>query len=350
MLGNNINIRTDRDANFEGTQIEATDSATLDAGGDINFTAAANTSSYSEDESSVSVSAAGGSSGEFEAEVGVGVASASGESSEAVIGGINAGNLTLRSGGDANFEGTEVNVEDQATLDVGGDLNVTAARNTASDRSDSVEVEVGVEVGDDVSAEVGVAVESERSESSEAIAGAFNVGSLDLTVEGDANLEGTEIAIEEDGTIDIGGDLNFTAARSTESSSSTSVSVDVGIGGGTEDDEDEGSSTSSSSFELGVGVGVAEMDSNQAAAGFLGAGGNLSLTTGGDATFEGTEIEAGDGVEIDAGGDVAFNEALSTYSNTEVNVGIGFGRESETTTEENGDFESEAETSGSLEL
>ena len=59
----------------------------------------------------------------------------------------------------------------------------------------------------------------------------------------------------------------------------------------------------------------------------LGAGGKLNIKTGGDATFEGTDIAGGEGVDLAAGGNVAFNEAVSTSSSLDVGVGVGVGME-----------------------
>ena len=346
----NLNITTTNDANFEGTQVTATESANLDVGGALNVTAAASTTSERSAEQTVSVEVAANSDGEVEAGVDVGVGGASSRSSDATVAAFNVGSLNLTTGEDANFEGTQVNVDGAANLDVGGDLNVTAARNTASSESRQIDVSVDVEVGDGVGVDVGVNVSEESAQSSEALAGAFNVGSLDVTTGGDANFEGTQVTAEGDANLDIGGDLNVTAARSTEQSSSLDVGVEVGFGSTSSSDEDKGETTSGGSGSFGVEVGVAESSSNQAAAGLLGAGGSLNIQTGGDATFEGTDLAGGDGIELVAGGDVAFNEALSTSSNTEVGVGVGFGRESETTTQSNGDSETETTTSGNASL
>ncbi len=315
LSSSNLNVTTTGDANFEGTQVEATDSANLDIGGALNVTAAQSTTRTQADSTSVAVAASGNSDGEVEAEVNVAVAGDSSSSSQATVASFNVGNLNITTGDDANFEGTEVNATGLATLDVGGDLNVTAARNTAQSQSNSVEVDVSVEVGDSFEAGVGVGVSESSEQSSEALAGSFNVGGLDITTGGDANFEGTTIESEGDASLAVGGDLNITAARSTESSRSLDVGVEVGV--------------SDSGGNVGVDVGVGRSDSNQAAAGSLASGGSLSITTGGDATFEGTDIAGDDGVDLIAGGDVAFNEALSTSSSLDVSVGVGVGGSSE---------------------
>ena len=334
--GNNVNLQANNQVNIEGADIEAQNAINVEAS-ELNFRAAANTSETTSSSTSVDVEVVVeatiiGSTG-VEGEVGVDVetANAASRSSEAVTGSLSSSNLNIKTQGNANFEGTQVEATDSANLDIGGNLNVTAAANTASAEEDSTAVSVDVSASSDgeFGLEVGVDVGNAQERSSEAVVSSFNVGNLNVKTGGDANFEGAQIEASGDANLDIGGDLNVTAARNTASSESLDVSVEVGIGA-TDKKEDDGSTESGGSFKLGATVNVAKSDSNEAVTGLLGAGGKLNIKTGGDATFEGTDIAGGEGVDLEAGGNVAFNEAVSTESNLEVGVGVGIGVESST--------------------
>jgi hypothetical protein len=72
--------------------------------------------------------------------------------------------------------------------------------------------------------------------------------------------------------------------------------------------------------------------------GFLGAGGNINITTSGDAKFVGTAFSAEKDINIDSGGDVSFESAkdissytsLSTDTSVSVQVSADFGSVSAT--------------------
>lgn len=144
--GGNLTIRTREDASFEGTQLQAGGGASIDAGGDVNFSAARDTV---ESESigagaglSVGIEKAGG------VEVGVegNFSRETVDSSTARTAGIQAGagGVTIRSGGDANFEGTRIETQGDASIQAEGDVNMRAARDT--ERRTAVGVEASLEV------------------------------------------------------------------------------------------------------------------------------------------------------------------------------------------------------------
>lgn len=334
--GGNVNLKAQDDVNIEGADINAANAINVDAK-ELNFKAAQNTQSSTSSSTSVGVSATveatviGSTGVEGEVEVGVDTSNGSAQSSQAVTGSLSSRNLNIKTQGDANFEGTNVTATDGAKLDVGGNLNVTAAANTSSAQEDSTSVSVEASASSDgeFNASAGVGVSKSQEQSSEAVVAKFNVGNLDLKTGGNANFEGTELQATGDANLDVGGDLNVTAARNTSSSSATNVEVEVGVGL-SDKKEDDGSAEKGAGVEASAAVEIANSKSSEAVTGLLGAGGKLNIKTGGNATFEGTDLGAGQGVAIDAGGSVAFNEAKSTSSSTSVGVGVGVGVESST--------------------
>lgn len=352
----NINLNAGNDVNIEGADLAADDSINVDAR-ELNVTAAENTfeseSSSTEVNVEVMVEATiiGSTGVAGEAEVGVDVESEQASGSEAVVGSLSSSNLNIRTQEDANFEGTQVEATESANLDVGGDLNITAAQTTEQSSANATSVSVAVEgdSGGEFGAEVGVGVSSEEAQSSQATVANFNVGDLSLRSGGDTNIEGANIDATGDADLDIGGDLNVTAARNTASSSSQSVEVEVEVGVAGEDGDD-GSSTSEGEFGVGVNVEVTRANSSEAVTGGIRSGGRLNIETEGDATFEGADLSGEGGVDLVAGGDVAFNEAVSTSDSLEVGVGVGIGMESETETASDGSSESKGKQSLDLEL
>jgi hypothetical protein len=68
---------------------------------------------------------------------------------------------------------------------------------------------------------------------------------------------------------------------------------------------------------------VGKKESSTAVAGAIRSGGNLSLSSGGNTTLEGTQVAAAGKAAINAGGKVEFKAAESTSSNLGVDVGVG---------------------------
>ena len=186
-----------------------------------------------------------------------------------------------------------------------------------------------------VKADVGVGSTSERGVDAEA--GSLGANNLTIVAGDNASFEGTDLAAQNDATIVAGGDVEFSAARSTYESDSLDVSVGIGVG--------------KKSASADVGVGVGEERQNIGDAGSVSGGNNIAIISGGDVAFEGTDLEAGNGVAVAAAGDVTFAAVESTSTSTDVNVGVGFGAASETENdEETGDSTTTDSASGNLEL
>jgi filamentous hemagglutinin family protein len=333
-----------------GTNIDAAGNFTQSAT-TIDSKAAANTSwsnsSSSSDQARLGVyagaeagagaSAGAGTNAGADAGASVGVeasyngsrSSESASSSQAVVSNIRAGGkVSTTSTGTTTMEGT--NISGGTGVEIGAkDLNYTAARNletsSSSETNINASANIGVGVGTDT-VEGGVSGGFDKSNSSAssstAVTGSIQSGGgLTIKTGGDARFEGTNIDAAGDATVSAGGKLTMDAARDTSSETSSSSSFQAGVsvsgspgkksaGGGSEGGE------SSIGVELEGGYETSTSTSNQAVTGSVKSGGNLTLSSGSKASFEGTQIQA-DGATTVAAGSVEFKDAKSTSSSTE---------------------------------
>ena len=332
-IGGNLSLKSGSDIVMEGTDVAIGGDASLAAANDVVMVAARSTSSSSSNSVEVGV---GVSAKKQTANANVGVSSQSANANEADAGSFTANNLTITAGNNATFEGTQMTAEGDAVLAAGGSVAFTAAKSTFESSSNSVEVGVGVNAKKgSAKADVGVGSTSERGVDAEA--GSLGANNLTIVAGDNASFEGTDLAAQNDATIVAGGDVEFSAARSTYESDSLDVSVGVGVG--------------KKSASADVGVGVGEERQNIGDAGSVNGGNNIAIISGGDVAFEGTDLEAGNGVAVAAAGDVTFAAVESTSTSTDVNVGVGFSAASETENdEETGDSKTTDSASGNLEL
>ncbi len=324
----NLNIKTKGNTRLEGTSIDVSDSATIDAGGDIEIAAARNTYEASANSTEVGASVEANSDAEFAVSADVGVSSSAEKSSDAVAGSIKAGgNLNLKSGNDINLEGTNIESGGDATVVAANNVNFTAAKSTYESSSTEVNVSAGVANQDDgISANVGVGVSIESEKGTNAQAGSLSAKNLTVVAGNNAKFEGTALSAEENAAIAAGGSVDFTAARSTREASS--LGVEVGVQFGKEEENDK------KSMGLEVGVAVGNENENIAQAGSLSAGKGIAISSGKNMSFEGTDLQADDSVAVSAGGNVEFKAAESTSNSTSVGVGVGVGTENETESED----------------
>lgn len=252
-------------------------------------------------------------------------ASSSASSSQAVVSNIRAGGtVSSTSTGTTSMEGT--NISGGKGVEIGAkDLNYTAARNTETSSSSETNINasanIGVGVGSDT-VEGGVSGGFDKSNSSAnsstAVTGSISSGGgLSIKTGNDARFEGTSIDAKGDATVSAGGKLSMDAARNTSSETSTSSAFQAGVsvsGSGGKKGGEGGES--SVGVELGGGYEKSTSDSNQAVTGSVKSGGNLTLSSGSKASFEGTQLQA-DGSATVAAGSVEFKDAKSTSRSTE---------------------------------
>ena len=356
--GGALKIKTKGDARLEGTQIVSGGDTELDVGGNLRVDAARNTQTSDSKgldvSASVSASKSGGSkSAGLSAEGSYN--ESHDEASQAVVSNmLSGGKLKIKTGGNASFEGANIGAQGDTELDAKGKIDFAAARDTAKSSSLDVSASLGGSMGkerasgtgakrtgpsSDTSGNFGVGVGKSSSETSAATGGTLaSGGKLKITSGSDARFEGTDISAAGDASVAAKGNLTFDAARSTHKENSVDVSAGASgrkaTGMASRSTEEQGTAfgraagrgvqngtRTEAAGNLGVGVGKKE--SSTAVAGGIRSGGNLSLSSGGNTTLEGTQIAATGTAAINAGGKVDFKAAESTSSNLGVDVGVG---------------------------
>lgn len=374
--GGNLVIKTQGDARFEGTDIGAAGDASVAAGGKLSFDAAKNTSSESSNsanaEASVSISkskSARGSESSAGLEASGGFENEKSSSSEAVTGRIaSGGKLNLSSGGDMRFEGTAVQGGGDTEIDAGGKVAFDAARNTSSSESTSFSASLSLsksssndttkgESSKSHGAGIGLEGGYAKEKSSEAVAGSVESGgNLRIKSGGSASFEGTDIAAGGKAAIDAGGDVSFKAAESTSESFGVAASLGVegsnttktgpkaaeagagkpaaakpaNAGGGlamaaTGAASPNQETTLEKERKGSVGLEVGSESSSEKKGGSIKAGGGIAINSGGNASFEGTQVQSEGDVAVAAKGDVTITTAKSSSSS----VGVGIDAEGE---------------------
>ncbi|MFI0546348.1 MAG: hemagglutinin repeat-containing protein [Brachymonas sp.] len=355
--GGALKIKTKGDARLEGTQIVSGGDTELDVGGNLRVDAARNTQTSDSKGLDVTASVSASKSGKSKS----GALSAEGsynesheEASQAVVSNmLSGGKLKIKTGGDASFEGANLGAKGDTELDAKGKIDFAAARDTAKSSSLDVAANLGGSMAkegasgsgakragpsSDASGSFGVGVGKSSSESSTATGGSITSGGkLKITSGSDARFEGTDISATGDASVAAKGNLTFDAARSTHKENSVDVSAgasgrkasglasrsteEQGTAFGRDGRGTQNGTRTEAAGNLGVGVGKKE--SSTAVAGAIRSGGNLSLSSGGNTTLEGTQVAAAGKAAINAGGKVEFKAAESTSSNLGVDVGVG---------------------------
>ncbi|QEI05320.1 filamentous hemagglutinin N-terminal domain-containing protein [Pigmentiphaga aceris] len=346
--GGNVTIKAKDDATFVG--------ATVTAGNDLSVQAtniksmAAQDTTYSTESTGIKTAGlylsagaeasananAGGASANASAEASAGLRYAQSDASSS-SGSVTQQTSSFTAGGNVNRNATGTITDQGTQITAGGNINQTAneirevaANNSSWESSNAsnldarIGVYAGAEAGADsrtgqtakdasvgVKASVAGGTESESSSSSTAVTSRYQAGgNINSTSTNGTTLIGTQF--ESGGNVNINaGSLDYQAARDTTSSSSNSLSgsaeVKVGILG-----------SAGVNGSVDVEGGTASSSSSTARAGGINAGGTINVNTGGNATFEGTNLNAGKGVNVGAGGDVTFNAATSTSQNSSI--------------------------------
>lgn len=249
-------------------------------------------------------------------------ASVEGEDSKAAEQSSTAVTSRFKAGGSISSSSTEKTTLVGASFEAGEDINIQAgsldiqaARDTSSSSSSSQSLNAEVKVGTDGgSVEAGFDSESAKENTSTARTASLNAGGkLNISTTGDARFEGTELSSGGDTNVAAGGNVEFAAARDTSSSSSTNLSLSVSA---SEDNE------GAQSGEGSIGGGLSRSNSNQARTGSITSGGNVTVTSGGDTTLQGTQVQSAGDTNLAAGGQVRLESAES--SSSEVGVQAGF--------------------------
>lgn len=237
------------------------------------------------------------------------------------------GNMKTTTTGKTSLEGTNLESDGDMELNAGS-LDYKAARDTetSSEKSSNIDAElkVGIDATKAVTGTIAGGYEADRStdSSSKAVTGSMKSGgNLKVNTKDDARFEGTNIEAEGDAAVKAGGNLTFDAARDTEShtggseNASASISASKSKGGG--------AGSKGAGLEAEGGLTRESSSSSDAVTGSIKSGGKLDLSAGKNATFEGTELESGSDMSVDAKGDVNFNAAKSTSTEESYGAQVG---------------------------
>lgn len=347
--GGKVSSTSSGKTSLEGTQINSGGDTVLNAGS-LDYKAAANTSTSTSTDSK----------GQAELKVDIKLKSSSlgggydtsttkESSSEAVVGGINAGgNLKINTKGDTRLEGTQLSSGGDTSINTGGNLKVDAARNTQTSTTTGFNVAAEIsgsksKSGSSGGIEASGGYNDSSSNASQAVVSNIQSGGkLNVKSGGNASFEGTNIASQGDASIAAKGDLAFNAAKDTASSKSLDVSANIGASksnekGGTNAKTGETTKPSSSKEgSFGASADYAQSNSSTATGGTIQSGGNLKLSSGKDTTLEGTQVSAQGKTTVAAGGNVNVKAAESTSTDLSVGGSIGGSTKRETTTGDDG--------------
>jgi filamentous hemagglutinin len=331
-VGGNLSATSKNDITIEGSTVEVTGDASLDAGGDITITAKEQSSSTH----TVSKNSQGLSSSSDD----VTVDQTTGSASLLTTG----GSLNIKSGGDTNVVGSDIGVEGDLNVDgIGGDLNITAFEETTVIHSEHTESSflgggsASADLGDNnvtptVKAEGTLFTSSSETldinsttnrGSNIVIGGNLNAGvdeNGDAKISGDANIVGSNIATGGNLDLAAGGDINVLAAVDTTTvDSETSESTFTISGEGSTNGAEGGFG-----FEENDTSGSATQTTSQVSS--LSSGNNMNLNAGGDFTEQGTQVTAGGDITVEAD-KINSLAAQDTYTETgeslSVTVGLG---------------------------
>lgn len=341
--GGNINRTATNSITDQGTQIEGAGSLnqsaktiTSQAAADTTYSSSSSTThtakvgAYAEAGVSASADASigpgAGKPAEKDKGAGAGIrasyqydsSSDQSNSSTAVVSTIRmGGGVNSTSSGKTTLEGTQISAGQDVSLSAGS-LDYKAAQNTSSSTSKSTSAGASVSV-DLVKKEASVGVNYDGSNSSSnsstaVVGGIQSGGNLSIKTTGDTRLEGTNLSAGGAASVDAGGKVDFAAAKNTASSSSQETGVDVGVTAG----------KSGGSGSAAVGYSQSKSSLNEDVAGSIQSGsGPLTIKSGGDANFTGTQISSTNGdVSVSAGGALNFNAAHKVESSSSLGVDV----------------------------
>ncbi|WP_317204078.1 hemagglutinin repeat-containing protein [Janthinobacterium sp.] len=318
VAGGEISSTSTGATRLQGTNLASGGNTTLTAGS-LTADAAHNTQSTDNQGNTVTVTgraevgASGKPSGSLSVDVGTSKDKSS--DSQAQTGAILAGgNLTIKTTGDARFEGTTIDAKDNATLRIGGNLDMRAAKDSREASASSLDLTAGVsgsKASKGVSA--GVAVAESSSKSSDAVTGSISAGNkLDISSGKAITFEGTSIAAGNNASIAALGDVKMLVA--TSGSSSNSLDVAVGVGAS------RSKTTQGASGK--VKVGLSKADSMAETGSTIAVGGDLKISSGGVVTMQGTQADVGGAASVAAAGGVVQRAAVSDSSSSSTNVSV----------------------------
>lgn len=228
--GGNITSTSTDKTTLVGTHFEAGGDVNIEAGS-LEFKAAADTSRSSETSQNISAEISV-SADEVGANASYGLSTATSESSTARVGGIAAGgNININTRGDSSLEGTNLTGGGDTTIDVGGNLEIKAARDTSSSSTTNLSVQAEVGASRENSDRKGKAeaeASFESSSSNQAQVGSISTqGNLVIRSGANTTLEGTQVDAGGAAQIQAGGNVILQEAVSSSSEVGISAKASV---------------------------------------------------------------------------------------------------------------------------
>lgn len=231
--GGKIKINTTQgDIRLQGVDVAAGSDVQLKSAGNVVIDAATSTTSSTTDNFNVGVqfgAKAGGGENSFNAGFNTDVEKGNKSSSTGKAGSIKSGgNVTVDAAKDVTLQGTSVAASGDVDLKAGGNVNLTAIKNTSTDQSTKVGFGVGVDAsasGGSGNLDLDVALKDKAKLSSQAVS-IQSGGKTKVAAAGDINQEGNVLAANQ---AQAGGKLNTSALQSAERDSDIrfGISVDV---------------------------------------------------------------------------------------------------------------------------
>ena len=310
--GNNNNIQVGGDANLIDTQVIGTNGNVQIAGDLTVATTQSTTSNFGLElglEASGSSASEGGDGEEGSGGIEFGLEIGDSATTGAQAGFTFANNLDLTTGGDASLTNSQIIAGNNANINVGGALTITAVQDTENQLGIGFEAGGGGEDGSANQGNFGVDFNLVDSNLNAAQSGITAGGNLALTTGGDTTLTG---AVVQGGTVDanIGGDLTVTTLQEDEFS--LALNLEAG-----------GSSEGAGSGNFGAGIDLTDRTETTTVAGITATNGNADVTVAGDTTLTGASITAQGGeATLDTQSLTVTDLASSSLS---LSAGIGGG-------------------------
>jgi filamentous hemagglutinin len=330
--GGSVTVNAKNDASDEGTQYNAGQNIVVSA---ENYTnkAAANTTTSSNDSTYGSGTATVGLNSSAEVAV---TASADGghqtsgsSQSTAQVGTMKAGGQVVigARSGDVTLEGTQIGGAQGVSISAARDININQTNNTTS--ATSAEQSGGANVSASVSllgtgGSVGVGANTRIANSNDTTSTAqvasitSGSGSISISAGRDVTSEGANMTAGGNVALSGGRNVNLLAAtdKTDNTGSVKAGGANVNVGFGTDAAETSVNGGGSVNFENGQ-TDYHETTQHGSA---ISAGGGFSVNAGGNATLQGTQVNAGT-ANLQTGGNLVVESAQHTVKDNSYDVG-----------------------------
>lgn len=329
--GGSISSTTTDKTTLIGTQFEAGKDVSISAGS-LDYQAARDTHTSSSGSKSAEAEAKAKLVGSAGAELSGSYdqSSSSSASSTARAGGITAGgNVTVRTQGDARFEGTDISAGEKAKVEsAAGNVVFDAAKSTSSEQSS----------GFNVSAKVGTSKKAGEQSTEGALGGGYQSSSgssttskaatikgrdVEVSAGRDVAMEGTQVEATRDASVTASGTVKMLEAK--DSVQSSSFGIQAGAKASSESKPEGDKSSQSAKLD----VKVANEDRQTGTATRIQSGGNLTVK-GASVTLQQAELVAGGKTTVQ--GPVQQLQKTKVDKGVKVDVGLSASRKTETAT------------------